>query len=174
MFKLGALSFVLGLFLLGCAPANFSPQSADVTVNASSQGGDGDLLATGTPTPQPTPTPGPYVYPKITMKIPTCQANSTCRVEVVLDRSDSRSISFEWATNDNKWQENPGVYAQPNVHYVPTGGIVQFNPGSVGESLSIQSLSGFTTIRIPFKWWNCRYNGEIVDCGIFQISLLGI
>lgn len=164
-------NLILCLCLLGlaaCAPKEFSPAGeGDVVLTSVDSGGDAEIVTESEPDPEPAAT----VYPNIEMKIPTCSANTICNVRVLLSRSDLKSISFQWKTHDTKWQENPAIYAQPDKHYVRTSGTVLYVPGDTEEQISIRSLDGFTQIRIPFQWWNCRYNDQPIDCSALQFRL---
>ncbi|MBX3019458.1 MAG: hypothetical protein KF767_16345 [Bdellovibrionaceae bacterium] len=173
----------LALLSTACAPKEFSAASEGElglkNLGSETTGGDGEgeLPATGTNTPDPTdPTDPstpvtPVIYPQITMKIPTCTSHQNCQVRVVLSRVDGKTVSYRWKTNDTKYTQDPGRYAQPGVHYVATGGTVTFNAGSTLQYKYIQTLSGFTQIDIPFLYGECTYDNRPVDCSVYKFKL---
>lgn len=165
------------LLTSACAPKEFSAANeGELSLNSlgggdgTGEGGEGELPATGGGGEGETETL-PVIYPQITMKIPTCTSNQLCEVRVVLSRADAKAVSYKWQTNDTKYLSDPGRYAQPNVHYVPTGGTVLFNPGVTQRPMHIQTLSGFTQIDIPFLYGECTYDHKPVDCSVFKFVL---
>lgn len=180
----------IALFSTACAPKEFSAVSeGEMGLNSlggdgrTTDGGEGELPSTGS-NPDGTSTdpdssnptghvdPVSIVYPQITMRIPTCTSNQSCQIQVVLNRADAKRVSYRWQTNDSKFTQDPGRYAQPNLHYVPTGGTVIFNAGSTQQPMTIQTLSGFTQIDIPFLYGECTYDNRPVDCSVFKFMLV--
>lgn len=188
---------LLAFTLMACAPQQFSPADNSSAVgvngtatgesgNSDTDGGSGSVPVTGTTDPANPSNPNnpadpnnpnnptmPQVYPEITYLIPTnCVANSTCVIKPTMNRSDAKSVSFQWATDDVAYTSNPATIAEPNVHYVPTRGMVVFNPTEIQKTMPIQTLNRFTTIWIPFKWWDCRYDGKPLNCSVLKFNIV--
>lgn len=171
------------LMTAACAPKEFSAVN-EGEVGLSSLGGDGsgsgggggEMPATGEPdgTDPGGTDPVTIVYPNIKMLIPTCSVNQSCQIRVQLNRTDAKSVSYKWQTDDTKYMSDPGRYAQPGVHYVATYGTVYFNAGVTEQTMAIQTLSGFTEIMIPFLFGECKYDNKPVDCAAYKFVLTRI
>lgn len=175
-----------GLFFFqNCAPTNFQASQPTDIVNKGScppgatcsdpnNPGNPDPPG-GTPTPLPpgaTPTPNPNdpgnIYPKMTLETPVCQANTDCPVTFRLVKAYDRPLDFYWNTHDTKYTENPAYYGEPNRHYVPKNGYLNFAAGETSKVIYIRSLDILTNIRIPFQWRNCRFGTTYIDCKALQ------
>ncbi len=181
-----------GLFFFqNCAPTNFAAQQPteivdknicdpndakclanNATPTPAPTGTPGNPGATPTPgttpTPGATPTPTNYVYPKMTLETPACNANSMCPVTFKLDKAQTKDLSFNWKTHDTKYTENPQVYGEPGKHYVATSGMLTFAAGETSKVIYIQSLNINMNIRIPFQWWDCKFGGMPLSCQALQ------
>lgn len=107
-------------------------------------------------------------YPKISMVIPTCKANSDCKVSVYLSKPANRTVQFDWYTNDTRYKEAPEKFAEPHKHYIPATGTVRFQPGETKTEFKVRSLSNIGSILIPFIWHACFFGDESVSCQIFR------
>ncbi len=162
---------ILSLTLLGiaafqnCAPvkATFSP--AETVAETVPAAGLGDSTNdSSNPVEIPIPATGAEVLPQLSMKVNPCQANTLCVVDFYLSKALADKFSFDWRTNDTKYQQDPAKYAQPNVHYVPAVGVLEFNPGETHRQVKIQALTGFSQILIPLIIDRCMLNSKLMDC----------
>lgn len=158
---------------IACAPQNFKADSASTTPgNVEAAGEVGNVTSEPTPT-EPAIDPGTSVIlPEAYFKITLCQADTKCVVDALLKKSESKSVSFQWHTADTRYMdptlsnEARARTAIPNQHYVPIGGTVTWSPGQTLQKMHIQALNGFTTIDIPFNFWDCRYNNLPISCKV--------
>lgn len=175
-YTMAGLALLMLLAFQNCAPKEFS-NSGEGSVSLSSLEGEdsaspesGEIDASGT-APE-IAAPPVLVFPSIQLRIPRCTENQTCNVRVILNRTDARSVSFQWRTFDERARQDPQVYGQPNIHYVPVQGQVNLTPGQTQALMPIQFLNGFISIKVPFQWWDCRYDGKPVACEVYKFTLV--
>lgn len=116
-------------------------------------------------------TGGGLILPKIQFIGPPCVRGSNCTVTFKLVTAQTETVEFDWHTHDTFYLTSAPagkVYAQPNVHYIPTGGHIKFLAGETQKTVYVQNINPYNyEVTIGIKMTAC-YFGQYSDvCSSF-------
>jgi hypothetical protein len=102
----------------------------------------GNTSGSGVVNPDPSAGLPASLLPKLQFISPACNHLSMCSITFQLDKVYSEVTQFDWQTNDTLYMTpHYPVYAQPNLHYIPTGGHVVFQPGETSKTVYVQNIN---------------------------------
>ena len=156
------------LLLANCAEVGFA-KASNASLRAEANGdATGELSQEETAATPPTATPA--VLPKIQFYAPKCMRGTNCTVRFTLNFAQSAAVTFDWHTHDTLYLETPpagstAVYAVPDVHYVPVGGQIAFQPGETEKTVTVQNINPYNyAVTIGVRMSNCAFGTYADKC----------
>ena len=157
------------LMVVACGCAKSHSFSGDAKISAAPENaGDGrEDTPSAPPADFPINTQG-RAFPELAFSAPLCQSGTVCAGTFQLSKAWEQPVKYRWRTDDALYAKAPPagvVYAQPNVHYVPTAGLLMFAPGETQKLIGVQNIDSTLVSRyIGVVIWECSVGGEAVDC----------